>query len=767
MTRIIKYILITLLMVSCIEDPLQEANWDADVVEISMTLDVSGENTETKAIVDPEIGIGTNVSDIIKNFWVLQYDGIGDKAKLVGEPQYYHDMSVFLKPIADGGNGGKVKLVKSTNKNKIVVLANTFDPLMTFPKESNLSDLMKRWRSVTDPESFLSSYGEDTYLMFNGSTEVVVTDGVEISCLLKRNVAKVVLKLINLSPNVTINSWQMRDVPSISYFYTDYSLPINYPAIVDFQSIDYPVVKPLEPLSPVTGESSEQSVAEYTVYLPINRRGTDHNVSKQEQKNQYAPSKATYLQVNASYDGGIPIQYTFYLGENLTTDFNINPNRSYSYDFVINAKGNAETDSRVKELGLVDFTQTELANCYIINPAESEGVKRKFRIPVRRVDDFWNSDNYERESSYMLGTSKEWHVSIIATNFDNSKGILEFTKDKGQGKDDYFEFTVDPNSVGNAIVALYTNDDQACWSWHLWITNYSPEEAYLKTPQVGEYSYSVPGGKVHRYESAENGIWHNEYANRFIMDRNLGAWTNGAPDEKTLSGVLYYQFGRKDPFFYSKSYGHDNFMIYPSADIIKDNTDPSATVMFAVNNPLTFISGDWGTWTKDNKYNPSTVDKSIVWMDPNTSPNYSSSPVSKSIFDPCPPGYCVAKNGTWNDFRMQSSANPTTNLNAGAEMIRKFEKFNRGFAYWPYPTSGSSIDVPEQTVFYPAVGVIQPAGNSWYGINTNVYVKSSTIASNTGQYILHANDDSLNPARTDVTHTHGAPVRCVTVRDVN
>ena len=67
MTRIIKYILITLLMVSCIEDPLQEANWDADVVEISMTLDVSGENTETKAIVDPEIGIGTNVSDIIKN----------------------------------------------------------------------------------------------------------------------------------------------------------------------------------------------------------------------------------------------------------------------------------------------------------------------------------------------------------------------------------------------------------------------------------------------------------------------------------------------------------------------------------------------------------------------------------------------------------------------------------------------------------------------------------------------------------------------------
>lgn len=748
------------------KDPLQESNVSTDVVEISIDLEVSGDNAETKAVIDQEIGTGVSLSEVIMNFWVLQYDGVGDGAKLIGEPQYYNDMSVFLKPSAEGGHGGRVKLIRSSGKNKIVILANTFDPLMTFLKDSNFSDLKKRWRSVTDPESFLSSSGENVYLMFNGSTDVVVDDNVVVSCLLKRNVAKVVINLVNSSSNVTIESWQIKNVPSISYLYTDYSLPINFPAIVDFTTIDYPVVNPSAPLRPTSDGTSDQSEAEYIVYLPVNRRGSVPDMITESQKNQYAPSSATYLQVNASYDGGIPIQYTFYLGENLTTDFNLNPNRSYSYDFVITAKGDAETDSRVKELGLVDFTQTELANCYIINPAQMEGVKRKFMIPVRRVDEFWNNDDYEKYSNYTLGSSKNWHVSIIATNFDNSDGKLEFTKSIGKGKDDYFEFTVDPGTVGNAIVALYTDDDQACWSWHLWITDYSPDEAYLKTPQSGVYSYSVTGGAVHRYESNENGIWHQEYARRFIMDRNLGAWSNGFPGSK-LNGVLYFQFGRKDPFIHSSSYGHDNFKIYPSSDIVRDNDDPAATVMFAVNNPLTFISGDWGTWTKDNKYNPSKVDRSIVWMDPNTSSNYSSSPVTKSIFDPCPPGYCVAKNGTWSDFRAQDISNPTTNLKAGAVMYRGFKPFDKGFSYWPYPLSGSSIDVPEQIVFYPAVGVIQPAGNVWYGVNSNIYLKSSTINSNTTQNILHAHNGGISPSRTDITHTHGAPVRCVTVRDVN
>jgi len=752
--------------VSCIKEQAWENGSCSDVVEVGMRMEIVGEDIQTRAVVDPAISESTQVQDVIKNFWVLQYDGTSDAAKLVGEPRYYPSMSEFLAPVGDEGYGGRVKLVRSSGDNRVVILANTFDPLMTFPKDEDFADLKKRWKEVTGPESFLASSGNDRYVMFNGSTVVKVNDGVNVSCLLKRNVAKVSVRLINSSSDVTINSWQIRNIPSISYFYTDdYALPSEFPSLNDCRLIDYPVVTPDDPIGPNADPAASSAETSFTFYIPVNKRGTDERVTGQALKNSYAPTGATYLQVNASYAGGSPIQYTFYLGENLTTDFNLRPNHAYEYEFNISARGDADADSRVKELGLVDFTQSELANCYMINPAQTEGVRRTFMIPVARVDEFWGNKGYENVPNYTLGATKPWRVEIIACNFDNSDENVKFTKSTGVGSNDYFEFTVAPGTVGNAIVALYASDDQACWSWHLWITDYAPEEAYSKTPEAGVYSYSVTGGVVHRYEGT---IWQEggEYEKRFIMDRNLGAWNTGYNGGG--NGTLYFQFGRKDPQFGNRS----NITVgkFTTVNIKDDNIDLANTVQYSVQNPLTLIyPGGRTEWTKGNDYNPDIFDETIIWQDPKTKKGGENAG-GKSIFDPCPIGYCVPKAGTWNDFRINTAEKPTTNINAGTEMNRGFLYYNGGSSpsymcfYWPFPTNGST-DLPPMTVTYPIYG-FKDASQSVGSITSLNFAYSSTPSSRTYAKTFKIYPETIDP-QSNYQRNLAFGVRCVTSNDVS
>lgn len=749
-----------ILVTSCAVDGAFDARTEMEAVEVQLKMNLAGNDLETRQIVDPEVTEDTSVGDLIGNFWIIQYDGTDDDARLVGKPRYYSDMSLFLSPESEGGYAGSVSLVPSVAKNRIVILANTFDPLMTFPESSDFGDLKKRMRSVTDDLSFLSLSGDDRYLVFCGSTEVVVSENAAVSCLLSRNVAKVTINIKNTSEDVTIDSWQIRSVPSISFYFTDYDLPSAFPAYNDFNQVDFPTFVPDVPLGP---DGSE----EYVVYLPVNKRGVDERATTQSLKNYYAPTNATVFQINASYDDGVPIQYTFYLGENLINDYNILPNRSYTFDLNIKGKGDADTDYRVKELGLVDFTTSELANCYVINPAQAAGVRRKFMIPVKRVDEFWGNNGYENNPNYTLGSSKEWHVEMIACNFDNSDGKLTFTKDTGTGGDDYFEFTVEPGTSGNAVVALYAGDTQVCWSWHLWITDYIPEEAYSKIPQDGVYSYSVTGGTVHRYEGD---IWEGEYSGRFIMDRYLGTKSVKYPEKGNGNGSVYYQFGRKDPLFGSQSDGFKAFNSYSYSEIVDANSDPLSTLTFSVHNPLTFISTSARiAWTGGNKYNPAAFDSSILWQDPYTSPSFAAGPIEKSIFDPCPVGYCVPKNEIWADFRIQTAENPTTNVAAAAgAMNRGFPEFNStnaGMYYWPYPDAGGK-EVPDEVVYYPAMGVIQNTSLiNYYGLGNMVYVMSANAHEYDTPWVYHATSTSLG-SNTGLGRGHAGVVRCITVRDV-
>lgn len=755
MKRFVCYILLVLscMLASCVRGLDLVEKTGRNQIEVPVSFSLQGESLPTRGIVDESITDMTQISKIIRNIWVIQYDGISEDAALIGEPQYIADMSSF---------DGKLSLVESASENRIVVIANTFDPLMTFPQASDYGDLKARFMSVEDELSFMPSSGQDNYLIFSGSIVARLDDPTSaLELVLKRNVARIDVTIINSSEEVTINSWQLRSVPSVSYYLNDYTLPDEFPSVNNMHLIDFPLQRPASSLTP-PGQDAEPVKVSFTTYLPVNKRGVAGTDDTPEyMKNFNAPGAATYLQINATYseDGyDYPIQYSFYLGRNLNNDFNLLPNHAYSYEFNITRKGDVSSDHRVKDLGLVDFTQTELANCYIINPAQTEGVPRKFRIPVARVEEFWGGGNYESNPNYSLGSSVEWEVRVIATNFDNSDGKVELTKASGTGSLDVFELTVQPKTTGSAIVALYKkNQSLACWSWHLWITDYAPDEAYLKTPIAGEYEYRVTGGAVHRYQGS---IWNGAYKRRFIMDRNLGAMGLGRPSGGNGTGSMYFQYGRKDPIFGSASYGYKGvFNKFSYKSIVDNDKDPKASLFYSINYPLIFITGGldkdgavsengWGAWTIGNKYCPEVVDTDILWMDPN--------PVEKSIFDPCPPGYCVPDAGVWSDFNSS-----TTNVNNPASPFPAFGSINSGVYYWPLPHD----KIPESPVYYPASGIIQGTGSN--SGTTTVYSVTSRRALKTTMSSMSITSSLLSLSRGDIAMNLACPVRCVTVRDVN
>ena len=769
-------------------------------VPVSLNFRVADFGLVTKAgeddVADPDLDEDYTAASLIHNFWVLQFDGTGDDAKMLVEPKYYASYETFIAPVEEGGHGGVMKLTPSEKDVTIFILANSFDPLFVFRRGSTIADLKQIRERVTDDTCFLAKdMAGNMYpvlsAFWTGKVAVPAGSGEpeqSMSFELKRNVARLDITILNTSTDVTVTSWQLKSLPEISYLTTNYSLPSTFPIMSDFGVMDFPVYPASEDLH-------------YRAYVPVNMRGSVVNPEGQKFKNAYAPKNATYIVINASYKNNRgednPISYTFYLGADLESDFNLKPNCAYEYVFEIRSKGDAVSDMRIKDMGPVDFAtpDAELANCYILNPAQTEDSERIYRIPVAKVNTFWQEyeGNTEGSSSYVLNDNTRWKVSLLVYNFDNSGDKVRLTKNEGTGVYDsngqyeYFEVAVKGNVKGNAIVAIYPYypdgspvPDVALWSWHLWITEYSPDEALSRTPKPGEYRYPVTGGAVHRYEGAEWTSPTGLYANSFIMDRNLGAPNTeyNKTGNNSGSGVLYYQFGRKDPIFGTKPTRGD-FTAASNADaafaVIELTNDEGLAnaVRSSVMYPLKFFrqTGDTRkTWTQGNQYNPTTSDSrnsTILWHDPQTARG-ASNEGGKSIFDPCPPGYCVPQASLWADFRKNDASSPTTNARPSGNMLRGFpaykETSNYGSYYWPYVEPYLN-QIPESPVYYPSSGYVEKGGVS--SLETYLYSVSSNPNGANGMIAFVHRCDNQSLGTEGFQRALGFPVRCVSYDNKN
>ncbi|HBZ26148.1 MAG TPA: hypothetical protein DEO54_07915 [Rikenellaceae bacterium] len=293
------------------------------------------------------------------------------------------------------------------------------------------------------------------------------------------------------------------------------------------------------------------------------------------------------------------------------------------------------------ELGANPVGLDGVANCYIINPRD---LKTTFTFPITQSNNYWSVVEYGNVPDNVIDADDNWVASVIWQ--DRSKLVTLVDGGKGTGSAGQVKVLVDPGKYGNVLVGIKrdsngdgTPDEGASylWSWHLWITNYNPNDAVVK--QAGVYAYPVTGGNVHRYrDSTAYTVWeHATYTNSFIMDRFLGAESTNTPyaDEKGSYGVLHYQFGRKDPFpTLTSMYDGSNSVILSPITLYSG----TVTKNVANQNPTQFVYGSSNWWSDA----PTTNTR---WQD------HGSYASSKPILDPCPPGWRVAPtNLLWNDF---------------------------------------------------------------------------------------------------------------------
>ena len=237
-----------------------------------------------------------------------------------------------------------------------------------------------------------------------------------------------------------------------------------------------------------------------------------------------------------------------------------------------------------------DLSEVESSNCYVIR---KEGAYR-FRANVK---------GNGVVTSCGLAAITEGIASVHTYHKDGQTFL-----DNIRYVDGYIYFTTLTGElpVGTALVSALDAAGNTLWSWHLWCN-----------PEVDDVTLS------------DSRTW---------MNMNLGAHQIGF-NPAGYNGY-YYQWGRKDPFLQKYVLGANASDIAP---FVSHSSKSDGSLENSIAHPEIFYGGykennvdinDWSTFDDDEKV--------YDWWNGNiTGDAQVDRPASKTMFDPCPPGYVV------------------------------------------------------------------------------------------------------------------------------
>lgn len=291
----------------------------------------------------------------IKDLWILQFDGTTENSLLI--------KSEYITGITDPANT-QIVLNQGVN-HRVIFIANTFDPLLfdgtNAPLNTYTYSQFKGKTISLATESDIFTGSGTSYLRMYGLYEGDLPNKSE-SVLLYRICAKI--NLTYTSEDVSsvtdgvrfkINSVQLKNVPTT---YSYISNPSNDIVLTPASVTDYPVTS-----GSLTGAAGEAyNIGDYsgyvTYYFPENIAGINSSVTSQFKKSLYAPAKATWLEIKGEgigNDGRLNeyATFKFYLGNNLTDNYNVNSNTSYNIS--IRFKGVDVADMRMEVIRISDI----------------------------------------------------------------------------------------------------------------------------------------------------------------------------------------------------------------------------------------------------------------------------------------------------------------------------------------------------------------------------------------------------------------------------
>ena len=339
-----------------------------------------------------------------------------------------------------------------------------------------------------------------------------------------------------------------------------------------------------------------------------------------------------------------------------------------------------------------DAEALELPNTYIIGSGKS------LEIPVSKACAVWRNDvDLKATNPKLEGKVTAELIWMDAEGLISNANSLTV---EGEGVNAIIKLNTATGKNGNALIAVRIGDyvsspeeNPIRWSWHVWVTD---EDVTAKTYQLNGYTF---------------------------MDRDLGALSATKGDVKTIG--LHYQWGRKDPFKGYADFAGTAGTIYnknneiitgtPNGVIVKKK---SASLAESVEAPNSFYYGseDWLSTRND-----------ALW-------GHGS---NKTLFDPCPEGWRVPKDGAWEGVDPLAAT--------GDYAIDKGWTWeNLGY----YAAAGIRHRSNDGTLFYPGT-----RGYAW---------SASPSTKTDGRSFCFQCVSATNITTSADTHrTYGMPVRCV------
>ena len=392
--------------------------------------------------------------------------------------------------------------------------------------------------------------------------------------------------------------------------------------------------------------------------------------------------------------------------------------RQYNYSLavknnvlvVVDEESDIEDWKTTIDLSMVDNAGTArasmtTANCYLVHAAG------KYKLPLVYGNAIKNGEDnrvayYPGENSTITngtnqfinhagtpisgpwitkstsGTGVNKGMGLTATSaellWQDRSGLITSVSVNG----DYLEFTVGSFGGGNALIAV-KNGSTILWSWHIWATT----ETLASTTAVNTGS----GG--HTYN---------------VAAVNLGWVPTGGSGKQGY--CPYYQWGRKDPFIPCNGTTNDNTdktiynisganitpaSITASSTGIQYESSTSATIATNIQKPIKH-------YYNSSNYGPCNTTYYNMWDAQNTATDNVTSATKKTIYDPCPPGFCIPTGNLWYYFG-----------NGGNRTMSTFDTTNKG-ATWNTGITGNALWLPAAGYRSSSSGTLSNVGSSGY-----------------------------------------------------
>ena len=482
----------------------------------------------------------------------------------------------------------------------------------------------------------------------------------------------------------------------------------------------------------------------------------------------------------ATIDYTTPDHRPYYLAYTASKNAKVSSTNSYcNYAYAVRCI------SKATDVVVVDLSESQTANCYMITApgyykfktnVRGNGVSSMFPYggtSLLHIDDGMGVNIKPAKVDFLWWQGDFTEVTGSAEDVNNLLQI-EFFDGGVPDSDGYVTFHIPELHAGNAVLAAYDTDGEILWTWHLWMMTSRPEDVNSGKRVLQDRFL----GATQAPDIGDGSLTFHDYKGD-VSDTAEARWATYG---------FYYQWGRKDPIMAAPVGVTTNenptngatelscapywVKDYQTGTWSKKTTIPRhvrADVIEAVHNPLTFYMSTTSAGGQNSQwFTDAFADgKRNVAMWGYAVEDYSAQgqDFTKTMYDPCPPGYRTAFHQVWKIDRGGEYAyggddsgdnRYSWNLGEGGYSTHGFVTLKTYFDKTFYPYSGMRLGTTggyESIGTYGYLNTGMPMGQ--YNTRTFMYTSDGW----SGQISNGSNNGGRGPSSHATAHAK--PVRCM------